>query len=257
MESKNKKYSAPALEKGIDILELLSKDSFPLNTATIADRLGRSSAEIYRMLLVLEQRGFISKDKEDEGYRVTRKLLQLGSEQEPIKDIMEYSIPVMRALAGKTTMSCHIAVDSNDKIVVINRVEAAATLSYSVRIGFTKPIIETASGRVLFAFQPPETKERWINMLQNHHPESQIKDFVADCKKVAKQGHVLSPSPFVVGVTDLSVPIMDGDHAIATINVPYLQRKPEEITVEETLKLLKEAADNISSAITYGIVKPL
>ncbi|MER2491353.1 IclR family transcriptional regulator [Catenovulum sediminis] len=257
MEEKTKKYSAPALEKGIDILELLSKDSFPLNTATIADRLGRSSAEIYRMLLVLEQRGFISKDEEHEGYRVTRKLLQLGSEQEPIKDLLEYAIPIMRALADKTTMSCHIAVESNEQIVVISRIEAPSTISYSVRVGYRKPIIETASGRVLYTFQPDSAKERTIKMLQKHHSDAEIKEFVADCKKVLKQGHVMSPSPFVTGVTDLSMPIMDGDRAIATLSVPYIQRKPEEVSINDTLAMLKEAAKNISDAITYGIAKPL
>lgn len=256
MEDKTKKYSAPALEKGIDILELLSKDSFPLNTATIADRLGRSSAEIYRMLLVLEKRGFISKDEENEGYRVTRKLLQLGIEQEPIKDILEYSVPVMRTLADKTTMSCHIAVESNEQIVVICRIEAPSNISYSVRVGYRKPIVHTASGKILFAFQQPTVKERWLNLLQKYHTDEEIKEFVGECKKVHKVGHVMTASRFVAGVTDLSVPIMDGDHAIATLTIPYIQRMPEEVSVNETLSLLKNAAENISQAITYGIVKP-
>ena len=113
MEAKTKttkKYSAPALEKGLDILELLSKDLTPLSTSTIAEKLNRSNAEIYRMILVLEQRAYIEKDDESDGYKVTRKLLQLGTEQEPIKDILEYSQPIMRNLAEKTGMSCGCSV---------------------------------------------------------------------------------------------------------------------------------------------------
>ena len=95
----SKKYSAPALEKGLDILELLSKDATPLSTSTIAEKLGRSNAEIYRMILVLEQRGYIEKSEDIDGYQVTRRLLQLGTEHEPIKDqyVLSYRGGITRA----------------------------------------------------------------------------------------------------------------------------------------------------------------
>ncbi|WP_111977077.1 IclR family transcriptional regulator [Algibacillus agarilyticus] len=252
-----KKYSAPALEKGLDILELLSKDSVPLSTSTIAEKLGRSNAEIYRMILVLEQRGFIEKVEGQDGYHVTRKLLQLGTEHEPIKDILEYSMPIMRTLAEKTTMSCHIAVESQEQIVVIARVETPSNISYSVRVGYRKPIVHTASGRILFAHQQPDKKESMIKMLQKHHSEQEINTFLSDCKKVAKQGYLRSPSAFVTGVTDLSFPIIDTDQAVATLTIPYIQRLPEEISVDDVLAELKTAAEEISKALTYGVVRKL
>ena len=43
-------YSAPALEKGLDILELLAGEAEGLSQAAIAERLGRSTGEIFRML---------------------------------------------------------------------------------------------------------------------------------------------------------------------------------------------------------------
>ncbi|EWH11956.1 IclR family transcriptional regulator [Catenovulum agarivorans DS-2] len=255
MESNSKKYSAPALEKGLDILELLSKDNSVLNKVSVAERLGRSSAEIYRMLLVLEERGYIEKDEEAEGYRISRKLLQLGTEQEPIKELLEFSAPIMRNLCLETTMSCHIAVQSNEQLVVISRSEAPSVLSYSVRVGYRKPLIETASGRVLFAYQESVIKERWLDMFSKENSEDEIKSFIADSKKIAKQGYWKGPSSFVEGVTDLSAPILDGDTAIATLSVPHIQRRPEEVSVKKCIELLQSASEKISKAITLGIVK--
>lgn len=258
MEAKTKtvkKYSAPALEKGLDILELLSKDLTPLSTSTIAEKLNRSNAEIYRMILVLEQRAYIEKDDESDGYKVTRKLLQLGTEQEPIKDILEYSQPIMRNLAEKTGMSCHIAVESQDQIVVISRVETPSNLSYSVRAGYRRPIVFAASGRILFVYQTPEKKEKMLNMLREHHSEEDINSFLVGCKKIAKQGYLRSSSAFVTGVTDLSYPILDGDSAVASLTVPYINRIPEEVSIEEVLAELEKAAAEISKAVTYGIVR--
>ena len=42
-------YSAPALEKGLDILELLAGSSPGLTQNQIAARLGRSPSELFRM----------------------------------------------------------------------------------------------------------------------------------------------------------------------------------------------------------------
>jgi len=252
-----KKYSAPALEKGLDILELLSKNSTAYSTSTIAEILGRSNAEIYRMILVLEQRGYIEKSEDIDGYQVTRKLLQLGTENEPIKDILEFARPIMRELAEKTSMSCHIAVESQEQIVVISRVETPSVMSYSVRVGYRRPILFSASGRILFAFQNADKKESMLKRLKKHHLEDEIKSFVNDCKKVSKQGFFKGDSAYVQGVTDISYPIIDNDHAVATLTIPFIQRIPETTTVDEVIEDLKLAANELSKALTYGIVKKL
>ena len=52
-----KQYRAPALEKGLDVLELLADSARPLSTIQIGESFGRSRSEIFRMLSVLEDRG--------------------------------------------------------------------------------------------------------------------------------------------------------------------------------------------------------
>jgi len=252
-----KKYSAPALEKGLDILELLSKDSSAHSTSAIADMLGRSNAEIYRMLLVLEQRGYIEKSKDVDGYQVTQKLLQLGTEHEPVKDILEYALPVMRELAEKTTMSCHIAVESQEQIVVISRVEASSAMSYSVKVGFRAPYLFSPSGKVFFTFQNSDKKVLVLDRLSKIHKDDDIKSFIHDCKKVGKQGYYKGDNACVKGVTDLSFPIIDNGYAVASLTIPYIERIPEDMSIDETVHELKLAAEELSKALTYGIVRKM
>ena len=58
--SRRIRYAAPALEKGLDILELLASVSEALTHSEIARRLGRTINEVFRMLVCLEERGYIS-----------------------------------------------------------------------------------------------------------------------------------------------------------------------------------------------------
>src|SRR5215472_10472639 len=53
-------YAAPALEKGLDILELLGRQRDGLTKSQLARSLDRSASEIFRMLVCLEQRGYVA-----------------------------------------------------------------------------------------------------------------------------------------------------------------------------------------------------
>ena len=54
------RYRAPALDKGLDILELLSSTDESFSQAEIAKALSRTPNEIYRMLDRLVRRGTCS-----------------------------------------------------------------------------------------------------------------------------------------------------------------------------------------------------
>ena len=58
-ETLDEKYRAPALSKGLDILELLASEGDGLAQGEIGRRLDRTTSEIFRMLLVLRQRGYV------------------------------------------------------------------------------------------------------------------------------------------------------------------------------------------------------
>ena len=64
-----RKYRAPALEKGLDILELLARATAPMTISQIASALGRSVSELFRMVIALEHRGYITQASEGrDGY---------------------------------------------------------------------------------------------------------------------------------------------------------------------------------------------
>src|SRR4051812_7671030 len=146
------KYRAPALEKGLDILELISKASRPMTVSMMSQSLGRSTGELFRMFLVLEHRGYIEQSGDGTGYVPTSKLFTLAMEQAPTKTLLEAALPVMRVLSDKSEQSCHLATRTGGEIVIVARMEAAALLGFSVRIGYRQPLPLTVSGTVLYAF---------------------------------------------------------------------------------------------------------
>src|SRR5260370_222407 len=80
--TKKSSYATPALDKGLDILELLAHEPAGLTKSEIARRLKRTVSEIFRMLLTLEARGYTSQP-EDDRYSLTLHLFRLVQEHPP------------------------------------------------------------------------------------------------------------------------------------------------------------------------------
>ena len=153
MVKTKKNYSAPALEKGLDIIELLSESSDGFSQAEIAKELNRSVNEIYRMLNILVSRNYIEFDTNNERYKLSFKLLQLGSQNQPIKNLMQKALPVMREIAQLCNHSVHLSIYYAGKLLVIGQEDSPSPFNYSVTTGTTFDLLETSSGRVLLSFQ--------------------------------------------------------------------------------------------------------
>ena len=247
---KTSRYRAPALEKGLDVIELLAAEKMPLNLSAISQRLGRSSGELFRMLQVLEFKGFITVSDNGTGYVLTNKLFALAMAQAPVRSLVETALPIMRRLSHDIGQSCHMTVASEDQIVVITRIERPGDLGFSVRIGYRREITRATSGLVLFAYQDDETRRTWLKRcrLKGDAAES----FVARADVVRERGHHEAASDFVRGIVDLSAPILKGGIAVAALVVPFVHSSPLVKEMPESVEFVRAAARQISADLAHG-----
>ena len=243
-----RKYRAPALEKGLDVLELLSSHAEPMTPSQMSTTLGRSVSELFRMIQVLEFRGYI--EQSSDGYRLTNRLFSLGMAQAPIRSLSDSALPVMHALAAETIQSCHLVVPSGDQIVVIARVESPGDLGYSVRIGYRRSILEATSGLMFYGCANPAARARLHDSLVARHGAQKTAAFAKKGLTAAEAGHIERASDFVKGVTDLVAPIMGSDGVIATLITPYIERTPSHLTMTQTVASLRRAAEDISDRMS-------
>jgi DNA-binding IclR family transcriptional regulator len=248
----NAKYRAPALEKGLDILSLLAGERTPLTLSGICQRLERSQGEIFRMVQVLQARGFVDQDPKTDGYFLTDLLFSMAMRQPSTQGLVEIAIPVMRSLVSDIGQSCHLALFSRGEIVVVARMESMEQLGFSVRVGYRRPITQAVSGVMLFAFQPPDVRTRWLEMLDPRPTPGEIKKFIAMADAARAQGTARAESSFVSGITDLSAPILRGDRAAAALTVPFIKTTQSRGTILEVKERLKVAAEQISAQLSEG-----
>ena len=247
-----RRYRAPALEKGLDILELLATESLPMAISTIVQRLGRSTGELFRMIQVLEYRGFIEQSANGDGYRLTGKLFALGLDQPHVKTLIEVALPVMRQLSRNIGQSCHLAVHSNGQIIVIARMESGEQIGFTVRVGYRKALQLTVSGVILYAFQTEAIRAQWERLWQPSPAKPEVAAFRRRANEVRARGFERAASEFVAGITDISAPIMRGELATAALTVPFVHSTPLVMSEEDAAKCIEAAAKEISAELLHG-----
>jgi DNA-binding IclR family transcriptional regulator len=240
----DRKYRAPALEKGLDVLELLAANGGPMTPSQMSSDLGRSVSELFRMIQVLEFRRYI--ELTPAGYRLSNRLFALGMAQAPVKSLTEAALPFMRDLSATTVQSCHLVVPTEAQIVVVARIESPGDLGYSVRLGYRRNIIDASSGLMFYGCASEQSRADLRARLETLHGKAPVSEYVTRAKAAGAQGFVRRESDFVKGVTDLVAPIMGADGIIATLITPYIQRTQPVCEADEALAHLRSAAQAIS-----------
>ena len=242
-------YAAPALEKGFEILELLAEKKSPMALAQISLELNRSKSELYRMLCVLEARGYLYREERSDHFNISNKLFDLGMSVPPVGTLVEAAFPLLHKLADMTHQSCHLSVVSAGRMVVIARVESPSNIGLSVRVGSHAKLHERGSGKVLLA---------WMNELKRealYEAFTDDKSFDGDrldqeLKKIVRKGFYRSKGGFIDGVEDLSCPIFmgNGSIAIAALTMPCLISGEEGVLSSlECLELTQQMANRLST----------
>ncbi|MEY8097718.1 IclR family transcriptional regulator [Falsihalocynthiibacter sp. S25ZX9] len=253
-DNQTAKYNAPALSKGLDILELLASQSKGMKKSEIAKALDRSISEIFRMLAVLSERGYVALDQKSECYSLTPRLFEIAHRHPPIRRLNAIAGEVMEDLARTLNQSVHLAILHSSDILVIAQTDPPGNNVTSVRLGARVPLILTASGAVL-TYQKTQKARNALCANLKDMPADAMDQFERNILATKANGYCESPSAVIQGVYNISVPVFSysGD-VIAAITVPFIKRlvASNDATMEETRLALIQAGKQMSHLIGAG-----
>jgi DNA-binding IclR family transcriptional regulator len=244
------RYAAPALDKGLDILELFASEPTGLTASEAARRLGRTVGEIFRMLVCLEERGYISQSASDERYELTLKLFELAHRHPPLHRLAAEARPLMEKVAHDSGQSCHLAMLSNGEVIVVEQVDAPRTAGFALKLGARIDLLNTASGHLILAFQQSAMRNRALAEWKQRTGRPLPRDLDRHLARIRKRGCEEMPSYQVRGVTNIAFPVLNQHgNAIAALSVPFLARIGDRIGPADVKSVLLEASERLSSAV--------
>lgn len=251
--ARRKLYSAPALEKGLDILELLAREPESISLKEIAQRLERSVGEIFRMLVVLEQRGYVQMADDSERYRLSIRLFQLAHWHLPINRLTGAATGPMRRLALQAGQSCHLTNLSGARVVVVARQDSFRDRSFAMRVGAESPLLNSCSGRIFFALADTPTRDTMIQCIKDLGEDTGAVRAIEDVSAALREQSCYEmPSSQVAGIVDIGTPVIDHDGTIAaSLVIPFLRRidRNNDSDLSMVKRYLVNSAKEISAAL--------
>ncbi len=245
-EGKLQKYSAPALEKGLDILEFLSLTDFTPTLSEIALGIGRSKSEIFRMMIVLEERGFIQR-LDGDSYALTDRMSVLGAPRSFNSRLAEIANPYLKQLSEETGVSNHLCVIDDAQMLVIANMDAAKSYGLSLQVGFRSVLAGSGTAACLLAGRL-HAEIPGLERRERDHLGTLLERFDRD-------GYVQSPNPEVQTVLELSAPVRIGAPLtpVAAITLAMLDTATLRNTIPDIANNLKSAVSALGEKIDIAM----
>jgi DNA-binding IclR family transcriptional regulator len=248
-------YSAPALEKGLDILECLATQGVAMSQMQLARTLGKGQSELFRMLSCLEKRGFIRRDPVSAAYHLTLRLFELSHLHSPYEQLSDAAARPMQELTVATRESCHLSILHRGQLLVLSQEESPERIRLSIEVGGIFSCINTVSGRLLLSYLSPPNLEKTL-LLDNTYSalnSAGKQTLKKKLESIRVRGFEDARSETFEGVYDIAVLIGGKKSNLqAALAVSSLTKETAKATRERLLTPLKKCAEAIG--VSAGLI---
>jgi IclR family pca regulon transcriptional regulator len=250
-----------ALARGLEVITAFRPGTPVLTLADIAAATGLARPTARRLLLTLEELGYVR--GADRGYSLTPRVLELGVAYVQSMGLWDVARPHLERLVEGTGESCSIAQLDGSDIIYVARVAVPKIVSLVVQIGTRFPALPTSLGKVQLAALPPEELERVLaepsrsGLTPRWRPDRAERD--AALRDVRARGWALTDEELTLGIRSVAAPLRDGSgRVIAGLNVNcHAAETSVEKLIEHHLPLLLHAAGEISADFARRDALPL
>ncbi len=150
------------LDKGLHVLEVLASLDTPegQNLTELSRILGMHRTTLLRILTTLQTRGFVTRDRTTDRYRIGMRVLSLSAAVLRNLDIRQTARPALQKLGTDTQELVLLTVLNEDEVVTVERFEGNRTISLRTELGERRPAYCTASGKAMLAYLPEDVVQR-------------------------------------------------------------------------------------------------
>lgn len=247
-DNTNKPLASQTLMRGLDIIEAVAQGV--IDISDIAQKTGMTYSTAHRILSALQQRHYVARDP-DRGYRLGRKVLELGYQAYSQVDLTRLARPLLWHLAQATSDTVHLAYAEMDSVIYLDKVASRRAVEISSRIGGSKPVISTGIGKALLLDKSEDewaaVYDRGAHLLREAMSKPQWLDTM---QRYAKAGYSYDLGEDEASIRCVAAPVYDSSHKIvAAVSVSSTIEYMDADRMRELVPMVQRTAAQISAEL--------
>ena len=247
--------TVPALDKALNILEVLAESRLGLSFPELVQRTGLAKSSVHCLLITLERRGYIHRHARTGRYMFGTRLFSLANTSIMGLTLREQAAPRLLGLAERTHLTVHMAILERGEAVLVAKYEPTGAPRLATWIGKRMEVHCTGLGKAMLAYLPDETV---LGIIKEHgmprHNENTIcssKRLLDDLELSAQRGYALDDEEDEIGLRCVGTPIREpGGEVLAAISVAGTTAQIPRESVVPLSRELNETAVKILAAMT-------
>jgi DNA-binding IclR family transcriptional regulator len=248
-------YSAPAVDRALDILEYMAEHPRPFGATELSRILRIPLNSVFRILKRLTEREYAIQDPLSGGYQLSTRVFTLGMSLYTRFELRQRARPHLEWLCGETEETVQLQVPHGDMVLVLDTINPEVSFYLRVVPGSRIHYHANAFGKAILAFMPVEEVRA---ILPARLPAltsktiTLLRDLLAHLEGTRRTGLAYDDEEYTSGIICIGSPVFDVQGKIAAglgiTAIASLVDRKQRHTFE---RLVLECAFRVSKAVGY------
>ena len=245
MEQRANSYHSQGLNRALAILRLLGKSSTPLTLASIASQLALPKSTAVRLLLVMEEEGFVRRSGEHPAYSIGHAVHEIA-EGYRAPSMAEVTAPVLSRLANEVGFTANLGVLEGPSVLHLHVAEPQRALRFATG-GMLDFAYCTGLGKLLMSVLPEDEIDAHLPGAEPYtswtpRTITTRAALAAELERIREAGHSVDDEERNRGVTCVAVLLPTDDAPTLALSVSGPSGELDEPARERLLPVLTAAA---------------
>lgn len=251
--------TAPALERGLAILEHLARHPEGQGISDLSSALSLPLNSVFRFINTLQAQGYVVRDAGSKKYTLTRKPSSLAYGSESDRTLMENAIDLMRDLRDLVRETVVVSIVDRGEGFILEQVPGLHPFRFVVEHGARQVLNTSASCKAILAWMRSAERDAQLARCPfEAHTARTITDrdvFIAELKRVRSHGWAEDRGEALDGVHCLAAAVRDRSGAgVAAITVTGPAQRLRERDFATVGVQVRDCAARISARLGFGLV---
>jgi IclR family KDG regulon transcriptional repressor len=252
------KQRSQTLFRGLKILESIAGGNTSLSVRELAQHMNLPRSVVHRLILTLEDEGYLKKNTIHAGYTLGTKLWSLGSAAIQNLEIRDVARGYLENLAVKTNELVALAVLDGDEVVYIDKIDSSQTIRAYIPIGGRAPAYCISTGKAILAYRSGEEVSKIVSSMKRFTNKTVVNGdtLKRHLAEIRRRGYSVNSGEWHEDVAGVASPIQnrEGNVTVAIgVTVPIHRLTKE--TIDQLGRLTIAAASGISNELGYNASK--